>query len=55
MEPWAWGLLIKPLVALVLILLARLLAVRLLASLPDGKVKRVLSFRWGEPKQPHRR
>jgi hypothetical protein len=45
-EPWHWGLLIKPFVALVFILIARYVAVRVLARLPDGRVKRILSLRW---------
>jgi hypothetical protein len=46
MEPWHYGLLLKPFVALVFILVARYVGLRILASLPDGKIKRVLSIRW---------
>jgi hypothetical protein len=46
MEPWHYGMLLKPFVALVLILVARMIAIRILAGLPDGKVKRFLSIRW---------
>jgi hypothetical protein len=46
LAPWQWGLLIKPFVALVLLLFARWLGLVLLNRLPDGKLKRLLSLRW---------
>lgn len=46
MENWQWGLILKPFVALIFLLIARYLAVRILDRLPEGRIKRILSIRW---------
>jgi hypothetical protein len=46
MEPWHYGMLLKPLFAIVMIFIARAIAVRIVARLPEGKIKRILLIRW---------
>lgn len=42
-----WALLLKPFVAFAMLLLARPLGAWVLARLPDGRLRRILSIRWG--------
>jgi hypothetical protein len=42
MPPFAWGILLKPLVALAILVPARLLVVLLQRRMKDGKLKRLL-------------
>jgi hypothetical protein len=46
MEAWQLGILIKPLIALALLAIARPIGKWVLRHLPEGKLHRVLSIRW---------